>query len=369
MAETRYTPRDHFQEVTDRIVAALEAGVPPWRKPWDSDKAMPSGPFNAATGRRYHGVNIMLLGSHPRTWETGDPRWCSFDQAKAKGWRVRKGEKAALVFFFKPVQVADRDAPEDVEKEKTVPVLRAYPIFHAATQIDGVPPYVAPGIEEAPWRAPEATETILHNSGAVIREGGDKAFYAPSQNLIQLPPKSAFLSADAWSATALHELGHWTGHESRLNRNLSGRWGNAAYSQEELRAELCSVFTAAEMGLPLDLGQHTSYIDSWVAALKRDKREIFRAAADASKAAEMCLGFHPDYAARLAAEKSADGVVAEQPRPLARQTASAAPTPAAAYGPMPTHIARRLNPQPAAEATPATPPTIEEAPTWTYAPR
>ena len=226
---------------------------------------------------------------------------------------------------------------------------------------------MAPTVEEAPWRAPEATETILRNSGAVIREGGDKAFFAPSQDLIQLPPKSAFLSAEGWSATALHELGHWTGHESRLNRNLSGRWGSAAYSQEELRAELCSVFTSAELGLPLDLGQHSSYIDSWIAALKRDKREIFRASADASKAAKMCLGFHPDYAARLAAEKAADAPVVE-PKP--EPSRAKVPDAVAAYGPMPAHIARRLNPKPAAETAPAPPiPAPEQAPSWGYGPK
>ncbi|SOE01530.1 ArdC family protein [Caenispirillum bisanense] len=292
--------QDHYQIVTDRIIAALEAGTPPWRKPWDAGKAAMTGPLNAVTGHRYRGINVLLLGMDPKAWETGDPRWCSYKQAQDKGWQVRKGEKASTVFFFKTVEVENRDRVDDNgDPEKAVvPVLRSYPVFHAS-QIEGIPAYEPPTIGDAPWRRPEAVETILANSGVSLRVGGDKAFYSPSTDHIQLPPDGTFSSVQAWAATAMHELGHATGHPSRLDRDLRNRFGSRAYAQEELRAELASAFMAAELGIPAELEQHASYIGSWLETLKQDKREIFRAAADAQRAADWCLTCHPDYAATL----------------------------------------------------------------------
>ena len=136
----------------------------------------------------------------------------------------------------------------------------------------------------------------MQNSGAVIRIGGDRAFYTPATDHIQLPPDNAFRGPPEFAATALHELGHWSGHASRLNRDMKGRYGSAAYAMEELRAELASAFLASELGIPIDIPQHASYIENWIKPLKDDKREIFRAAADAQKIADMLMGFHPDYA-------------------------------------------------------------------------
>jgi antirestriction protein ArdC len=176
-------------------------------------------------------------------------------------------------------------------------VLKHYAVFHAS-QIEGLPDYRPPGIDEAPWTRPEAADIILKNSGAVIRIGGDRAFYSPSTDHIQLPPEQAFIGPPEFAATALHELAHWTGHSSRLNRDMQARYGSAAYAMEELRAELASSFVASELGIPTDIPQHASYIASWIKPLKDDKREIFRAAADAQRIADMELSFHPDYAAQ-----------------------------------------------------------------------
>lgn len=171
-------------------------------------------------------------------------------------------------------------------------------MFHVS-QIEGAPARVKPTPDEAPWTRPEAARIILDNSQAAIRIGGGKAYYSPGTDHIQLPPHEAFTGPEAWAATALHELGHWTGHRSRLNRDLSGRFGSGAYAQEELRAELASVFVGGVLGIPADIPNHASYLASWIRALKNDKREIFRAAADAQRIADMALGFHPDYAASL----------------------------------------------------------------------
>jgi len=173
--------RDHYQEVTDRIVAALEAGTRPWKQPWEN--GAPGSPLNATTGRRYHGINVLLLSMTSFTLG-GDPRFCSYKQASDRGWQVRKGERGTTVFFFKRMLVEDRDAAPDAEnRTKAIPMLRAYTVFNGS-QIEGIPAYVAPDVTEAPWRRPEAADIILTNSKAVVRIGGDKAFYSPSLDYI-----------------------------------------------------------------------------------------------------------------------------------------------------------------------------------------
>ena len=153
--------QDHYQELTDRVVAALENGVRPWQRPWNPDKAGgPSMPVNGATGRRYHGVNTLVLGMSTLAFEHNDPRWCTYRQANEKGWQVRRGEKATIVYFFKQLQVDDRDAPPEAGEDavKRIPLLRSFPVFHAS-QIDGVPPFESPALDETPMRRPEAVES------------------------------------------------------------------------------------------------------------------------------------------------------------------------------------------------------------------
>jgi antirestriction protein ArdC len=298
--------RDPMQEFATRIVSELEKGVKPWIRPWDPDKAGgPQAPFNPVTGKHYHGVNVLILGMDLRAFESGDPRWMTYQQAQEKHWQVRKGERSTTIFFAKPLEIDDEETEDGRKKIK---ILKHYAVFHAS-QIDGIPPYKAPTVEEAPWTRPEAADIILKNSGAVIRIGGDRAFYSPSTDHIQLPPERAFHGPAEFATTGLHELGHWTGHPSRLNRDLQNRFGSAAYAMEELRAELASAFVASVLGIPTDIPHHASYIANWIKPLKDDKREIFRAAADAQRIADMELGFHPDYAAQMEAEITAPAPV------------------------------------------------------------
>jgi len=288
--------RDHYQEVTDRIVAALENGSKPWQQPWEN--GAPGMPINATTDRRYHGINVLLLAMTSFALG-GDPRFCSYKQASDRGWHVRKGERGTTIFFFKRMLVEDRGAAPDAEdRTKAIPMLRAYTVFNGS-QIDGIPAYIAPDTKEVPWRRPEAADVILTNSKAVIRIGGDRAFYSPSLDFIQLPEPASFHSAEKFAAIAMHEAAHWTGNASRLDRDLTGRFGSAHYAQEELRAELASVFIGGVLDLPCDIPNHVNYIGSWVAKLKEDKREIFRAAADAQRIADYLLAFHPAYAETL----------------------------------------------------------------------
>ena len=162
--------RDPMQEFANRIVAELENGVKPWVRPWDPERAGgPQAPFNPVTGKRYHGINVPILGMDMRAFQSGDPRWMTYQQAQEKNWQVRKAERSTTIFFTKPYEVQDDEAEDGT---KTIRVLKHYAVFHAS-QIEGVPAYKAPAIDEAPWTRPEASEIILRNSGAVVRIGGD----------------------------------------------------------------------------------------------------------------------------------------------------------------------------------------------------
>lgn len=307
----RASPRDHYAEITEQVIAALEAGILPWRRPWNSVKAgvSPMAPRNAVTGRRYRGINTLLLGMTGLVVAGSDPRWLTYKQAEAKGWQVRRGERGSRVFFFRKLLPSAATSGDERNEEqdsamRTIPVLRAYVVFHAS-QIDGLPALEGSAPPDVAWCAPKAAEVIMRGSGATFREGGGRAFYAPATDHIQMPPLAAFESPEAYAATALHELGHWSGAPSRLARDLTGRFGSHAYSQEELRAELASCFIASELGLPCDIPNHASYVASWLRVLKDDKREIFRAAAAAQRIADFLLSFHPEHAKRLAEERDA----------------------------------------------------------------
>lgn len=291
------TRRDAYQELTDTIVAALEAGKRPWVRPWDPSKAGgPAMPVNAVTGRRYRGINVLVLSIASFAFG-GDPRFCTYKQATEAGWQVKAGSKSTTVFFYKKLTVIDRDAPAGSDDTKTIPMIRTFNVFNGS-QIEGIPAFILPTVEDAPWRRPEAAEIIVRNSGAVVRTGGERAFYAPGEDFVQMPTDSSFADAGGWASTMLHEMAHWTGHKSRLARVMTGvARGSSAYAQEELRAELASVFLGAELGLPCDLPNNVSYLAEWVTALRNDKREIFHAASAAQKIADMLLGFHPEYAA------------------------------------------------------------------------
>lgn len=294
------TPRDHYAEVTNQVIAALEAGCPPWRRPWDPDKAGsgPSMPRNAVTGQRYRGVNTVVLGMSTMAFSSADPRWATYKQAADKGWQVRKGERSTTAYFFKRLEVKDEKAGDGEKNTKRIPLLRAFALFHAS-QIDGISGFQPPTLEEAPWRAPEAAEIIVANSEAVIRTGGDRAFYSTKTDHIQMPPSAAFESPSAFASTILHELAHWSGAEKRLNRNLRNSFGSHDYAREELRAELAQIMVCAELEIPdCDFANNTAYLASWLDRLRSDRKEIFRAAADAQRIADYLLAFHPAYAAR-----------------------------------------------------------------------
>lgn len=286
--------RDHRQEVTDSIVRMIEEGVAPWQKPWES-VGMPVNPTTGKTYRGGNAVHLMAIGL-ARGYE--DPRWMTYKQAAEKGWQVRQGEKGTHVEFWevKAQQEGEGADPrkdgtdEPTEKNQRRLIQRVYTVFNAK-QIDGIPPFERQ--RPSTFETVQRGEQILQNSGArIAHDQRDRAFYRPSTDSIHLPPKEAFKDAPGYYGTALHELAHWTGHSSRLNRatlNESYRFGDPNYAKEELRAELASVFIAADVGVPHDPANHAAYVGSWIKALKEDKNEIFRAAHDALAATDFVL--------------------------------------------------------------------------------
>lgn len=272
---------DVYQMVTDRILSQLETGLAPWVKPW-SDVAYGS-PHNAISGKSYRGINAWLLYAPPGT--TGDG-WITYRQAQAIGAQVRRGEKGSPIVFFKPWTVKDRNDPDS--PERTVPVLRQFTVFHTS-QIDGVPDrYIAkpPPVRPESERIAEA-EAML--APASIAHGGNRAYYRPSTDQIQLPERGQFRGVQDYYATALHELAHWTGASSRLAREYGKRFGDTAYAREELVAELGAAFLCAHCRIDGQL-QHAEYLASWLKLLKSDKRAVVMAASAAQKAADFVIG-------------------------------------------------------------------------------
>ena len=281
--------KDIYQSVTDQIITALEAGTPPWVCPWrggDADMA----PGNLTTSRPYRGINVLLLNMQAALHGYGRNRWLTFQQARAVGACVRKGEHGTPIVFFKMREVDGAASAGDSEPaRRVIPLLRSFTVFNA-DQVDGLPEAmtVPPPVRYS-WSPIGAAELLLDGSGAVLRHGGERAFYAPALDIIQMPPREAFDTASDYYGTALHELTHWTGHPSRCNRALDRRHGIDAYAFKELVAEMGSAFLTNHCRLPGKL-QHASYIASWLAALRDDKRLIFAAASQAQRAADFVLG-------------------------------------------------------------------------------
>lgn len=282
-----------YDEVTAKIIAQLEAGCFPWAQPWNSAAAMPGLPRNAVSGRPYSGVNVLILWG--AVIEGGYPSqdWLTFRQALAAGGCVRMGERGHTIFY------ADRFTPEDGREQgeraeggepRSIPFLKRFVVFNAA-QCDGLPERLtADPVRLPPCEQHEGAEALIAATGADFRIGGARAFYDIGGDFVQVPPQPAFPHQIDFYRTALHELGHWTGSTARLARDQSGRFGSAAYAREELCAELTSAFLCAALGI-VPTVRHADYLASWLAVLRADNRAIFRAASQASKAADFLLAF------------------------------------------------------------------------------
>ena len=301
------------QRVAEECIEALENGTAPWIRPWEPGE-MPGPPVNAMTGKPYRGINRIRL-----TMQKGgdaDPRWCTYKQAQELGAQVKKGSKGTTVQYWKfrdeQVLKDEQGKPlldENGQRRYTVTELERPRVFFStvfhASQIDNLPPLPERGPEPQPeWERHEMAERLLAASNATIfHDQLNRAFYRLSSDEIHLPPQAQFASPDKYYATALHELGHWSGHESRLSRDLKHPFGSEGYAREELRAELASYMLGSDLGIGHDPGQHHAYVASWIQTLKEDPREIIRAAQDAERIREYILGLEREQQTELGADQ------------------------------------------------------------------
>nr|WP_315456868.1 zincin-like metallopeptidase domain-containing protein [uncultured Sphingorhabdus sp.] len=286
-----------YEEVTAKIVAQLEAGVFPWAQPWSSAAAVPGLPRNAISGRPYSGINVLILWGAVAGGAFPSQDWLTFKQALAAGGCVRKGERGQTIFYadrFTPdeghEQAGSADGGGAEGEKRSIPFLKRFTVFNAA-QCDGLPPRLTADPTPLPERElNDAAEALISATGADFRIGGAQAFYDVGGDYVQVPPQPAFAAQIDYYRTALHELGHWTGHASRLGRDQTGRFATAAYAREELCAELASAFLCAALGI-VPTVRHADYLGSWLEVLRADARAIFKAASQASKAADFLLAF------------------------------------------------------------------------------
>ncbi|WP_343530159.1 ArdC family protein [Yokenella regensburgei] len=271
------TRTDIYQTVTDSIITALEAGAKPWACPWQHVPGMSGLPSNYATGVAYSGMNIMLLWCSASEQGFSDSRWMTYKQAQAEGGQVRKGEHGTTAIFYTTLE-KENDAG-DIDH---IPMLKTFTVFNVE-QIDGLSLTTEAVSPAGTFEPLPQAENLFRSSGANIIEKGQNAFFRPPTDEVRLPERHLFSDAANFYATGLHELVHWSGGKTRLNREMKGRFGSKDYAFEELIAELGSAFLMADLGIVGEV-QHESYIASWLKALKNDKRYIFKAASAASKA-------------------------------------------------------------------------------------
>jgi antirestriction protein ArdC len=298
---------DIHQEITNRIVDALEhAGD--FQLPWISRTAGSfARPVNTLSGNPYNGVNVISLWVSAIAQEFPSNVWGTYRQWQTKGCQVRKGEKASLIVFYKPFTVEPDQTADDGDNGERV-IARASWVFNAA-QTEGY---------EAPHNLTESDALVFDHivraeafaaaTGARIEERGERACYIPSQDIIRIPERARFTGsetsspAEAFYSTLCHELTHWSGASSRLDRDLSGRFGGEAYAMEELVAELSAAFLCGDLGITLEpLADHACYIKNWLSVLKNDRKAIFTAASKASEAAQWLLAHEQSVSSRDAA--------------------------------------------------------------------
>jgi antirestriction protein ArdC len=278
-----------YENVTRKIVQAIEKGAGTFEMPWH---AMVDRPLNALTENKYQGINTLQLWVASQLEGYELPYWASYKQWQKLGAQVRRGEKAQLVVYYENRTEETRDEKGQIV-ENSYAVCRTSTAFNVA-QVDG---WTAPVMNMSDKTVSlEQAEALVKASGASIKQGGSEACYYPKGDYIQMPARKFFKDSATRSATEgyygtlLHELTHWTGHPSRCNRDLKGRFGTEAYAMEELVAELGSAFLCADLKLTQEVRpDHAQYVASWLQVLKSDPKAIFTAASKAAYAADFLI--------------------------------------------------------------------------------
>jgi antirestriction protein ArdC len=280
--------RDVYERVTSQIVNAIEQGPSNWRMPWHTSGKFAFSPINVASKKPYRGINTLCLwaAAQSKGYERGE--WATYQQWQDRGAQVRKGEKATLVVFWKFANdAAETDDGDTPKSGSRLLFTRGYSVFNAA-QVEGYTPKADP--DAAIEQRIESAEQFFSRINARVIHLGNRAFYSPADDTITLPPFAAFFTPLDYYGTRAHETGHWTAKADRCNRELGKRFGDNAYSVEELIAELTAAFTCAHLGLSSEpRPDHAQYIASWLRVLKADKRAIFTAASKAQQAADFMI--------------------------------------------------------------------------------
>jgi len=286
---------DIHEQITNRIIAAIEQGAGTFKLPWHRPAGSIARPTNIQSGKGYRGINVVTLWVEAQMRGYDVPVWGTYKQFSEAGCQVRKGEKASLIVFYKELEFAREDAkPDDDDQMRSAWMARGYWVFNAQ-QCDGYQLPERPPIVEIERN--ERVEQFMTATGIQIRHGGHSAYYRPSDDCIQMPDAGLFTGTDtssateAYYATLLHEGIHATGHKSRLDRNFSGRFGTQERSAEELVAELGSAFLCADLQVSPSLrDDHAHYIGHWLEIMRGDRKAIFTAAAAANRAVEFLNG-------------------------------------------------------------------------------
>ena len=316
--------QEYLQAVTDRLIKQIEDNNAPWQRPFEpGDYSFTDIPVNVK-GKPYSGMNMLHLMSVAQERGFTDNRWLTFNGAKELGGKVLKGEKASDIYYWKftdtiTANKKDKEGNEIIgENGKPVKIkievkLDKPRVFFAkvfnADQLEGLPPREQTVKKLEEWERHEIAERILKNSGVpIIHKVGEQAYYSPSQDHIVLPERTQFKSSDLYYATALHELGHATGHESRLSRDLSGGFGSEDYAKEELRAEISSMMVGQELQIGHDPSQHVAYLQSWAKVVKNDPKEIFKAVKDADAIYKYVLSLDPERAKEIVEDLEAGNI-------------------------------------------------------------
>ena len=293
MAKRSQRERDeeYVKAFGERIARQIEAGTAPWQKPWKPGETFL--PRNASTGRTYQGGNVLNLAATALERGYQDPRWATFKQVKDLDGQVRKGERGTTIVFADRQRVPVLDeSGQPVKDEYGKQQFTAgrtfwkhYTVFNVEQTTLKLPPVERR--QEPEWTVHRRAEAIIRGSGVEVKHvSGDRAYYSHAQDTVVLPQRSQFPTAGDYYRTALHELGHATGHENRLNRETlvkHGGFGTETYAREELRAEISSMMTGERVGIGHEPHHGPAYVKSWLKALQDDPREIQRAAADAQR--------------------------------------------------------------------------------------
>ncbi len=289
--------KDYYQEFARKIIALIRAGTAPWMKPWAPGEQVT--PMNVDTANAYRGGNSLHLAAVQQEQGFGDVRWGTYRQIQKRGGQVLKGQRGTRILSFQdkkriPVRdkfgrkVTDANGKQVYRYEKLkAPFMRQYSVFNAE-QADGLDP-IENATPPALWEVHRDTEALIEAVGVPVRHvAGDIAYYHLKRDEIVLPEREQFPNATHYYQTALHELGHSTGHPDRMDREtltkgIEEGFGSQTYAREELRAELAAMMTGEQVGIGHDPARGAAYVEGWIQALEEDPREITRAAADAQK--------------------------------------------------------------------------------------